>query len=407
MEKIFSDTPAMSTKIKADMKMRLILPIAALFFLFLLSGCAKDLPKPDVPLSNVPVTDYVLVRGDSSGSAVLRQVVNLKKQITDKFGKCPSSATDWAIDVEQNPQTHREILIGITNREESVAANNQLKGKYGYIIRGNEDCIVITASSERLLERAVERFVSEFLDASKDGFLPSYFDIMNTDDGTVLYLDETNSQTPTLVLPSNAPPLLSYAAESFAQLTKEFCGMDIPIVKGSSENAVVFGFYDEKGSEKGADDRTFSSDVWQVRCVNDCVVMEGDSELLLMSALSALYECLTESPDRTLSGQALLCYNKMLILRDSWQQKVPRITGGVYLGTESVASNSSRSLYESVTQTAMEKYRYMLTEMLNYESMGTTITGSTTYRNETNKKELILMYNFKTGDLNIVETFYS
>ena len=146
------------------------------------ASCAAGPPRETEPMTDMPIYEYTLVRGDASDGATLKQIVALKNAIESRYGKAPASSTDWAQDARQAEQTkRREILVGITNREESVRANGLLEGKKGYVIESSNEYFVITASSGKLLESAVNVFVSSYLDISKDGLLPADIRIVRTD----------------------------------------------------------------------------------------------------------------------------------------------------------------------------------------------------------------------------------
>ncbi len=379
----------------------LFLSVSLLSALF--CSCEIKPPQEQIPKSDTPVWEYTLVRGDSSGTTVLHQVITLKNVIENHFGHSPSSSTDWAVDTQAPEESinAKEILIGITNRVESTLANSELSGKYGYIIRSINDKIVITATSELLLDNAIEHFVCDYLKKSEDGCLPSYINVTNIDD-SALYLIKNQSGKVKIVIPEKASSLLFSGVKSFCNALRPFCYGNAEFVSGDVPSGVaIISFNGKTGFPESIHTLTIADKQWQVYCENDCIIVKGSNDLTLLCAFSALFEYLTDAPDRTLEGLSMLFYHKNTVLRESWEQGVPRIIGGIYLGTEQIGSSSTRSYYQNISPDDINNYYSLLENPLNYKLTRT--HDSVVYTSVDCRTEIIIDYNSATGDLSIVE----
>lgn len=157
------------------MKQRRIFTLAVLAFLLsftlLLSAC--DRAPADTPEENAPPAEpsiYVIVRSDNGTDEETDAAVRLRKYIRDTLGIEIALETDWikrGEDVEDHRFAH-EIILGNTNRNESIAAYNALnigtQALVDYSLSNAGDHYVIAASSGNI-DDAVTQFIS-YLEAN-------------------------------------------------------------------------------------------------------------------------------------------------------------------------------------------------------------------------------------------------
>ncbi len=105
---------------------------------------------------------YTVIRSEDvhSGSATSAAAAALRKAINDRFGGVDIS-TDWT-GVGGTPESEYEILVGATNRPESAQVAAEL-GVNEYIIRMVGKKLVIVASSEAGLTKAVDYFIEAYV----------------------------------------------------------------------------------------------------------------------------------------------------------------------------------------------------------------------------------------------------
>ncbi len=105
------------------------------------------------------ISEYVVVRGDKSSNDETKCATSLRKAI--------NTATEAALGVKTDFYNNKyEILVGKTDREQSIAALKGLK-YHDYTIKLDGNKIVIAGGSDKALGDAVEFFKTNFIDTDK------------------------------------------------------------------------------------------------------------------------------------------------------------------------------------------------------------------------------------------------
>ena len=109
------------------------------------------------PVENL--SEYVIVRAEKTSKEATAAAHSISKAIKDSIGV--------SIDVKTDKQDGTyEILVGMTKREESVAAHKDLR-YFDYVIRKTGNKIVIAAGSDEALVEAVKVFKEKFIVSEK------------------------------------------------------------------------------------------------------------------------------------------------------------------------------------------------------------------------------------------------
>ncbi len=107
------------------------------------------------PIDNL--SEYVVVRGENSSNDVTMMVTSLRKAINDATGAAIAVKTDYY-------NSKFEILVGETKRQQSIDAMEGLR-YFDYCIKKSGNKIVLVGGSDEALEKAVELFKRQFIDA--------------------------------------------------------------------------------------------------------------------------------------------------------------------------------------------------------------------------------------------------
>lgn len=141
-----------------------------------LVGCKNDPNEPDEPVVMLDIiadgaTEYRITRSDYANSAVKAATTDLRNGIHAVTGVKLEVKTDW--DDKDNNADIKEILIGKTERKESVEVYEQLAGnQYAIVVSGNK--IVIAGATDELLAFAVETFLADYAGyISEEEYMPS------------------------------------------------------------------------------------------------------------------------------------------------------------------------------------------------------------------------------------------
>lgn len=114
-------------------------------------GSDTEIAEKDVVLFG-GANDYKIIYSTSVNSRVKDLMTQMKAKVKDATGKAPELATDTS---KSNKETPCEILLGVTTRTESKDALSAMSA-IGYDVRFIGEKLVITASNDLLLERAVD-----------------------------------------------------------------------------------------------------------------------------------------------------------------------------------------------------------------------------------------------------------
>ena len=156
----------------------LLLCLCTLIPCVLLGGCTPseqpDTPDdPSAPAEGTPVafikdgaTEYSVVRSDFASNDVSTAAVELRKALTAATGAIVGIASDWVDRGTAVPEGTPEILVGLTNRKESIEAHAALKEtEYSIAVVGNR--LVIVGYDDICTIAAVNVFITELLGYDK------------------------------------------------------------------------------------------------------------------------------------------------------------------------------------------------------------------------------------------------
>ena len=136
--------------------------------LMLLSSCSSEAATaPMTVVAEGGVCKYTVVRGDVSSAAETAAAVKLRRSIEEATGAEVKITTDWEKEGIQQ-RTDYEILVGRTNREESISAEAEV-GDRDFIIRVDGTRIVLLGSDDTYTGYAVDYFIENFIGYADDG----------------------------------------------------------------------------------------------------------------------------------------------------------------------------------------------------------------------------------------------
>lgn len=107
------------------------------------------------------IAEYTVVRGDLSSDEEKEALVTFRETVMKNLGITLPALTDWI--GEGQTEREKEILIGKTNRDESVKAGEGL-GYNDFVIKKIGTKLVITGGSGISTKAAVEYFINNYID---------------------------------------------------------------------------------------------------------------------------------------------------------------------------------------------------------------------------------------------------
>lgn len=183
---------------------------------------------------------------------------NASTQLASAFSKCGVNIKhnrDYIGKDGSNAPTDYEILIGRTNREESIDINKTLKSD-DYVISSVNTKIVITGGSPAATMKAAQRFIAEYLPEGTTSL--SLKDICLIEKGVYpvsdFYINGTSITEFVIVRGISANAIDKYAANLLCDTIKERTGAVLEIVNDSakaSEHEIRVGKTNRSGGDPG------------------------------------------------------------------------------------------------------------------------------------------------------------
>ncbi len=128
-----------------------------------LSAC-KTRPQNAVAdtAGELSLSGYAVMRGDTSGQNTTQAAVRLRRAIAEASGEEVKITTDYVGNLSDIPASAKEILVGITNRTESMTAAEGL-GEYEYKILLDGERVVIAGGSDKAVAAAADYFIAHYI----------------------------------------------------------------------------------------------------------------------------------------------------------------------------------------------------------------------------------------------------
>lgn len=219
-----------------------------LLLLTVFTGCEKtdpaqtnDTQKTDEAVSETPI--YTIVRCDSGNKEETDASVRLRNTLRDEYGLNVTLTTDWVKygeDIEANRFPY-EIVIGETNRAESISAYDALRcdtpemADYSVTASGHH---YVIAAAEGMLDDAVTCFLSYVAD---DPLLlckePEAINDVRMHDfplDDIVFAGTSVSAYEAILYPGTYDSYLIADVQSVSDLIFNGCGIRLPIIKDTA-----------------------------------------------------------------------------------------------------------------------------------------------------------------------------
>lgn len=140
-----------------------------------------EAPAPDTPLVVDGQTAYTIIRAEKAAQPIIDAAIQLRELIGGKTQVFPGLSTDWHKRGTELDHTKPEILVGMTEYNESTDVMTGL-GYGDYIITRVGEKLVINAWSEVALGEAISQFGAYIRENGKEGelILPADFSLSGT-----------------------------------------------------------------------------------------------------------------------------------------------------------------------------------------------------------------------------------
>lgn len=270
------------------------------------AGSETTLPETLTPETEPPVqlktiiadgkTEYTVIRGDRASDSDIQCAVRVREAIISATGAKPSMGDDWVRNVEDIPAAAAEIVIGATNRPQTVAAKTADLRARDWGIYFTDDRLTIVGGCDEATSDAADYFIANYLETAKDGVLalPDGFSYVYRHAYPIgeLTLGGTPLRDYVIVVPQQASLYEKYAAAAFNDYLETHAGYTLTVADDSAEphpHELLFGATARPASARH-DGKTYGEMEYLLTVEGGHVVLRGDSYMIggAVGALTAL-----------------------------------------------------------------------------------------------------------------------
>lgn len=252
--------------------------------------------------------DYAIIYSASATDCVSQAVLRLRQAVASCTGKSPITAPDNS---KKQTESGRELLIGVTTREESRREMEKLDG-YGWRIAFSGGKPVVCASSDRLLAEAVERLMGIWISENGRIGLSDRTELTHSADDEVLPLTDNGKARFKVIIPQRCSDTLRSGAAKIATALAGAVGVERGTVYTDAEIAEQDGAYEVciGKTTRAASERLYGGmrGLYEGKGVVDGtrIVLGGMTEETLSAVVNKLYEAITAAIRGAYSGGAVL-----------------------------------------------------------------------------------------------------
>lgn len=322
------------------------------------------------PVDAGVISEYTIVRGDSSGNPVLKQALNLRSLIHNQCGCKLYLTTDFTED-----KGLPEILIGSTNRPESIEAAKDLRDSVPYIIRSYGNKIAIVANTQNKLAQAVAYFVENYIANGQTELSSIDYACQSSD----LILLSANTHC-SFVVPDDASDAFITCAESMLGSLSVSDFKLIPFSEYTGGNAVMLGniFGDEISKLYS---NLIDKGEYIARSAAGHVYLQGYDELLTLTAFGDFLVDVQKNVDKDFDGNRYLSCPAGYSFNNTWEFSIPKPFHAVLDNSENITGETHIFYYSEVSEHSFSLFKQALGFFgytLKPHTTNTYVTDSTT-----------------------------
>ena len=129
------------------------------------AGCWKKNVREPLTVVDNGICNYTIVRSSKASDAVINSTLTIKRALKDHYSSDIQLKDDWLNEKKGETPAEYEILVGVSNREETTALAEGLLSK-DYVVKAVGNKIVIVGGSDEATVEAVKFFVENVCTAS-------------------------------------------------------------------------------------------------------------------------------------------------------------------------------------------------------------------------------------------------
>ena len=227
-------------------------------------------------------TAYSLIRSEDASTAMIQRITELRNQIKEITGASLTYGTDWIKRGTEVPAQAKEIVVGTTNRPQTIAAQESIREK-DFIITYDGERLIITGGNEESTMRAIDYFIENYFDkdAKKLTVPDNLRDVIAHDypiDGIAIAgVDIREYQ---VVVPKECDLYTYYAGVNLADFVKTNAGISLKVVTDDEPETEYEFLIGKTNRAASATAPAMAEGQYVLGTVGKKIVMQGDSYLV-------------------------------------------------------------------------------------------------------------------------------
>jgi len=183
--------------------------------------------------STIKITDdYVIIRPDNDSQVLISSIQKVSSAFNEKCGYNLTLTTDWL--KPGTTASEKEILLGLTNREESIEAAEDLKPN-DFIIKVSGQKIIIVGGSDEATEKATDYFCENYIKEETKLNKTELYKYSVSYPVKNISLDGVDISNYQIVYSLSEQDIYNDAAQKINERLLTLCGITLNIVNTSAE----------------------------------------------------------------------------------------------------------------------------------------------------------------------------
>lgn len=388
--------------------------LSLLMLLFVLTSCNgkenDEADKGDVLPENIEVdlSEYSIIYSKENSSVNKKQASELQFIIKE------TASIELELKNDKEDEEEKEILVGMTNREQSADVYRKINGR-GYAIGVVGEKIIITAYDNELLSDAFAYF--------GDTYLKDVDGTRLTLSSTLCYVSEPLTTTDivrdgkanySIVRPEQASYNITECTKGLFNTVSQLTGVSINLTTDylkagetpdSSTLEILVGDTNRPETQQVKD--SLGINEYAIQKVGNKIVIVGSSESLTVRAKDAFIDIVRDSLGYMVDEKCDLLIKNDVYKNDSgnsnWLIDAPKYVGGALSGIADVSEDAYELVYNDTNAEEFDRYCEALEEQ-GYTLYGENEINENLYRSyyKDNKELVYTYYTKKDNSVRII-----
>lgn len=227
-------------------------------------------------------SEYSLIRSEDSSDAMIARVTSMRLEIKEKTGVGLGYTTDWIKRGAEVPATGKEIVIGTSNRPQTIEAIASIREK-DFVIAYSGERLIITGGNEESTMRAIDYFLENYIDAATGKLTvpDNLYDVVAYDyaiDGiTIAGVDIREYQ---VVVPKDCDKYTYYAGLNLVDFLQTNAGITLTLVTDDAPETEYEFLIGDTNRAASAFNGSIGEGQYVLGTVGKKIVMKGNSYMV-------------------------------------------------------------------------------------------------------------------------------